>query len=413
MSSTLSAAARGLLAHRSFVFYFGARSLSEFAYQICAVAVGWQIYALTGSALALGLTGLAEFAPTAILTFAAGHVADRFERRRVAQACQIVSALTAAGLAWGSFAGWLTAPQIFLAVALIGAAAAFEGPAAAALLPAVAPTGGLQRAVTLCGGAMQVATIAAPIVGGLAGARGAAAPYALMAALWGIAALANGGVRPRRPAEPPDPPRLGAIFHGVAFVRRNPALLGTISLDLFAVLLGGATTLMPIFARDILHVGPWGLGLLRAAPAAGALVTTAVLLRRPIRRAAGLRMFAAVIVFGLATAVFAVSRSLPLSLLALVALGGADAVSMVIRGALVQLATPDAMRGRVGAVNSLFVGASYQLGGFESGVAASLLGAAPAALLGGLGTIAVALLWMRLFPTLRQVERLDQHGDHR
>src|SRR6202034_1222402 len=238
-------------------------------------------------------------------------------------------------------------------------------------------------------------------------------PYTVMAVFWLLASLAIGLIAlVRRPAGN-EPATLAALFAGVGFVRRNPAILGTISLDLFAVLLGGATALMPIYARDILHTGPWGLGVLRGAPAVGALLMTAVLARHAIKRRAGMRMFQAVIVFGLATVVFAFSRELWLSILALAILGAADTVSMVIRISLVQLATPDDMRGRVGAVNYLFVNASYQLGEFESGLTAALFGAMPAVALGGVGTIAVALLWLKLFPALRSVERLEWGGGFR
>jgi len=378
----------GLFGHRPFLCYFWARGFSEFSHQMGAVAVGWQIYALTDSAVDLGVIGLVEFIPTAVLVFVAGHAADRYERR-------------------GSFAGWLTVPEIFAAVAVFGTVTAFESPAAAALLPGVTPEGMLQKGTALTTGVFQVAMISGPALGGFAYAVSAGTPYAVMAAFWLMAALLNGAIRLDRPASAEASPSFGALFDGVRFVRDNPAILGTISLDLFAVLLGGATALLPIYASDILQTGPWGLGVLRGAPAVGALLMSALLARHPIERRVGLRMFQAVIVFGLATIVFAVSRSLWLSIVALAILGAADAVSMVIRIALVQLATPDAMRGRVGAVNFLFVNASYQLGGFESGIAAALLGAVPAVLLGGVGTIAVALLWMRLFPTLRQVERLE------
>jgi MFS family permease len=228
-----------------------------------------------------------------------------------------------------------------------------------------------------------------------------------MALFWLVAGVLNGAIRLDRPVRMETSPTFGALFAGVRFVRQNPAILGTISLDLFAVLLGGATTLLPVYARDILHTGSWGLGLLRAAPAVGALLMAIVLARHPIRHRAGLRMLQAVIIFGLATIVFAVSRSMWFSALALAALGAADAVSMVIRIALVQIATPDAMRGRVGAVNFLFVNASYQLGGFESGITAALLGPVLAVMLGGIGTVAVALLWIRVFPALCNVDRLE------
>jgi MFS family permease len=396
-----------LFRHQNFRFYFWARGFSEFSYLIGTVALGWQIYALTSSAFDLGMVGLVQFIPTAVLVFVAGHAADRYDRKRVVQVCQSVEGLTAAILAWGSFAGWLDVAEIFAAVAVFGAAIAFEGPAAAALLPGVAPEGMLQKATALSTGVFQVAMISGPALGGLAYAVSPGVPYAVMAVFWLFAALLIGAIRLDRPVTAKEPPTFAALFAGVGFVRRNPAILGTISLDLFAVLLGGATALLPIYARDILHTGPWGLGVLRGAPAVGALLMTAVLARHAITRRVGLRMFQAVIVFGLATVVFALSRSIWLSLVALAVLGAADTVSMVIRISLVQLATPDAMRGRVGAVNFLFVNASYQLGEFESGVTAALLGAMPAAALGGIGTVAVALLWMKLFPTLRQVERLE------
>jgi MFS family permease len=407
MSSASSARSRTLFGHRPFLFYFWARGLSEFSYQIAAVAVGWQVYALTSSAFDLGLVGLVQFIPTAVLVFAAGHAVDRYDRRRVVQICQIAEGLTAAFLAWGSFAGWLTVPEIFSAVAVFGTATAFESPAAAALLPGVTPDGMVQKGTALSTGVLQLATISGPALGGLAYAVAPGAPYTVMAVLWLLAGMLNGAIRLARPVTAKEPPTLAALFDGVKFVRRNPAILGTISLDLFAVLLGGATALLPIYARDILHTGPWGLGVLRGAPAVGALLMTAALARHAINRRAGMRMFEAVIVFGLATVVFAVSHSIWLSLVALAVMGAADAVSMVIRISLVQLATPDEMRGRVGAVNFLFVNASYQLGEFESGMTAALFGAMPAAALGGLGTIAVALLWMKLFPALRDVERLE------
>jgi MFS family permease len=407
MSSVLSTAPTTLLAHRPFRSFLGARSFSEFSYQIATVAVGWQIYDLTGSAFQLGMVGLVQFIPSALLVFATGHAADRYDRKRVMQICQIAEALTATGLAWGTSAGWLTVPEIFAALALLGVTAAFESPAGAALLPGVAPEGTLQRATALSAGAYQLVAVGGPALGGLAYAITPAAPYAAMAILSLLAALLSGTIRPQSRVMAKQPPTLAALFAGVRFVRGHRAILGTISLDLVAVLLGGATALLPIYARDILQTGPWGLGLLRAAPAVGALSMTAVLARHAIGRRVGQRMFQAVIVFGLATVVFALSHLVWLSLLALMMMGAADMVSVVIRTSLVQLATPDAMRGRVGAVNHLFIDASNQLGQFESGVTAALLGAMPAAALGGLGTIAVALLWMKLFPTLRNVERLE------
>jgi MFS family permease len=407
MSSVSSGNAGSLFRHRPFLFFFSARGLSKFCYQIGAVAVGWQVYEFTNSALDLGLVGLAQFIPMALLVFVAGHAADRFDRRRVVQISQLAAAATAAFLAWGSFAGWLNVPEIFIAVAVLGAATAFESPAAAAMLPLVTPDGMLQRGTALSSATFQIATITGPALGGLAYAAAPEAPYAIMAVSWLVAGMLNGAIILKRQAAAEEPPTLTALFAGVGFVRRNPSILGTISLDLFAVLLGGVTALLPIYARDILHTGPWGLGVLRGAPAVGALLMAAALARYSIKRRVGMRMFQAVIVFGIATVIFAVSHWLWLSLLALIVLGAADMISVVIRLSLVQLATPDAMRGRVGAVNYLFINASSQLGEFESGVTAALFGAVPAAALGGIGTIAVALLWMKLFPTLRDVERLE------
>ncbi len=407
MRSTLPTSAGNVLRHRPFLLFFCANGLSEFSYQMAFVAVGWQVYALTHSAFDLGMVGLVQFVPTALLTFVAGHAADRYDRRRVVQLCQFAEALAAAFLAWGSFGGWLNVAEIFAAVAVLGAATAFESPAGAALLPAVAPEGMLQRCTALATGLRQLATIAGPALGGFAYAIAPVAPYATMAVAWLLAGTLTGAIRLNRSVTAEERPTAAGLFAGVSFVRRNPAILGTISLDLFAVLLGGATALLPIYAHDILHTGSLGLGVLRAAPACGALMMTVLLARHAIDRRAGMRMFQGVIVFGLATVVFALSYSMWLSILALAIMGAADTVSVVIRSTLVQLATPDEMRGRVGAVNFLFINASNQIGEFESGMTAALFGAMPAAVLGGVGTVAIALLWMKLFPELRKLERLE------
>lgn len=371
------------------------------------VVLGWQIYALTGSALALGLVGLVQFVPSAVLVLAAGHAADRYDRQRIVQICQCVEGAAAAFLAWGSFAGWLTVPEIFGAIGVFGVAGAFESPAGAALLPGVTPPAMVQRGTALSSGVFQLATIAGPAIGGLVYAFSPGVPYAVMAAFWLVSGALNGAIALERTPALRSAPTTETILEGVRFVRNNRALLGAISLDLFAVLFGGATALLPIYARDILHTGPWGLGVLRAAPAVGALIVTIVLARRSLRRRVGSRMFAAVIIFGVFTVVFAFSRSIVLSLVALAIMGAADTVSVVIRASLVQLGTPDAMRGRVSAVNFLFINASNQLGAFESGTTAALLGAIPAVALGGAASIAIALLWMKLFPALRNVERLE------
>jgi MFS family permease len=407
MSTTMPVGAGALLTHRSFLFFLLSRSLSRFSSLIGQVAIGWQVYDLTGSAFALGMVGLVGFLPAALLVFAAGHAADRYERKRIVQACQLAEALTISFVAWGAYSGWLTVVHIFIATLVLGTTAAFESPATAALLPLVVPEGAVQRATALSSGSAQLATIVGPALGGIAYAVSPGLPYGIMVLLWLSGAFFAGMIQLTQPATPKGAATPGDLFAGVRFIRNNPAILGTISLDLFAVLLGGVTALLPIYARDILLTGPWGLGILRAAPAVGALFTTAVLARQPITRRVGIRMFQAVIAFGVATAVFAVSHWMWLSVLSLAILGAADTVSVVIRFSLVQLATPDEMRGRVGAVNFLFINASNQLGQFESGVTAALFGAMPAAVIGGVGTIVIALLWMKLFPTLREVERLE------
>jgi MFS family permease len=407
MSSAITVGAGDLVRQPPFVLFLLSRSLSRFSSLIGIVAFGWQVYDMTGSAFALGMIGLVGFIPTALLVFVAGTAADRYERKRILQACQYIEALTSLLLAWGAFAGWLNVVDIFIAVLVLGTTAAFENPATAALLPQVVPQGAVQRATALSSGSAQLATITGPALGGIAYAISPALPYAIMVAFWLTAAICAGAVKLVQAAAPKGTASPGDLFAGIGFVRNNPAILGTLSLDLFAVLFGGVVALLPIYARDILQTGPWGLGVLRAAPAVGALLTTAILARQPIESRVGLRMFQSVIIFGIATVAFALSHWMWLSLLALAALGAADTVSVVIRFSLVQLATPDDMRGRVGAVNFLFINASNGLGQFESGVTAALLGTVPAAVFGGVATVAVALLWMKLFPTLRHVEKLE------
>jgi len=396
-----------LLRQPSFLFFLLSRSLTRFSSQIGAVAIGWQIYDITGSAFDLGMVGLAQFLPTALLVFVAGHAADRFERKRVVQLCQLAEAATALFLGWGSYGGWLNEVHIYLATFVLGMAGAFESPTIAALLPLIAPQGSLQRATALSSAAAQVATITGPALGGIAYAVSPGLPYSIMLGFWLVAMVLTGAIMITEPEPAKDTAAPDDIFAGVRFIRSNPAILGTISLDLFAVLFGGVTALLPIYARDILDAGPFGLGILRAAPAVGALVMTAILARHAIDRRVGMRMFQAVIVFGVATVVFALSHWIWLSVLALAVLGAADTISVVIRFSLVQLSTPNEMRGRVGAVNFLFINASNYLGQFESGVAAALLGTVASAVLGGVATVAVALLWMKLFPSLREVERLE------
>jgi MFS family permease len=372
-----------------------------------AVAVGWQVYAITHSTFQLGMVGLAQFLPMVLLTLVAGHAADRYDRRTISAVAMAVQGLVTGALAVGSWGHWLGPAGIFTAVALSGAARSFERPATQAMMPGLVPEPLVPKAIAWASASFQTASIVGPAVGGLLYALGAAVPYGLAAALALIGACLTAAIRQERSAREREPASLEAIFSGLHFIRRKPVILGSISLDLFAVLLGGATALLPAFARDILGVGAWGLGVLRAAPALGSLAMSAILVRRPLERKVGRKMFAAVFAFGAATVVFGLSRSPSLSFAALFALGAADIVSVVVRSSLVQLGTPDEMRGRVSAVNSLFIGTSNQLGEFESGVTASFFGTVPATVLGGVGTVVVGLLWMRLFPPLLACDRLD------
>ena len=398
---------QSLLGHRPFVLFWLARVFSALAFQISAVAVGWQIYALTGSAFNLGMVGLVQFLPMVMLTFIVGHIADRYDRSTIISTCQAIEGCALALLAMGSFAGRLHPVGIFAAVAMVGAARSFEHPTMSALLPGLIPASLLPKAAAVTSSAHQTATIIGPALGGLLYAAGPTVPYTLAASLFLSAAILARMIRLERVPPPSEPLSFKSLFSGITFIRSKPAILGAISLDLFAVLLGGATALLPIYARDILHTGPWGLGMLRSSPAVGALVMSFVLARRPLERRVGHIMFAAVIIFGLSTLIFAVSTSLILSLGALFVLGAADVISVVIRLTLVQLATPDAMRGRVSAINSLFIGTSNQFGEFESGVTAALFGTVPAAVIGGIGTITIALIWMRLFPELRKIDSFE------
>jgi len=377
------------------------------AHQMLAVGVGWQIYALTGSALDLGFVGLAQFVPAFVLVLVAGHVADRFDRRRVLQACVVVEALAAGGLAVGSAQGWITEALIFALVFVVGAARAFQMPAMSALLPSLVPRALFPRAIASNSAATQSAVIAGPALGGFVYVAGPAAVYATSAALFLVTGLLVHLIRLARRPPRTEKVDLDSVLAGIRFIRSRPAVLGAISLDLFAVLLGGATALLPIYARDILQTGPWGLGLLRSSTAVGALAMALYLAQKPLARHAGRLMFGGVALFGLATIVFGVSRSFPLSVLALATLGAADMVSVVVRSSLVQLRTPDEMRGRVSAVNALFIGTSNQLGEFESGVTASWFGVVPSVVIGGLGTLVVVALWMRWFPELVKIDRLD------
>lgn len=400
--------APSLLRHRPFVLFWFARIFATGALQMLAVAVGWQVYEMTGSALDLGLVGLAQFIPAFLLVLVAGHVADRYRRGNVMRLSQTAEAAVAVTLAAGTAFGFLTREIVLLLVFVVGAARAFEMPALQALLPSLVPQPLLPRAVAASASANQTATIAGPALGGLIYALNPTLAYAVAAALFLAAAILVSQIRAGQRTMPRAPMSIANFFAGFGFIRRNPVILGAISLDMFAVLLGGAMALLPIFARDVFAVGPWGLGLLRAAPAVGALGMALLLARRPLRRKAGVKMFAAVAVYGLATLVFAASGSFMLALAALAVLGAADMISVVVRQTLVPLNTPDEMRGRVNAVGALFIGTSNQLGDFRAGATAALIGAFGSVTLGGIGTLLIVALWIKMFPALLRVDQLDQ-----
>jgi len=397
-----------LFTHRPFLLFLGSRALSSMAFQGTGVAVGWLVYDLTRNPFDLGLIGLCQFLPMVVFTFVAGHVADAFDRRRIGFVCQVIEAVTLCVVTLGVWQGWLGLQAIFAAVAVLGSVQAFERPTMAALLPGIVPPSALSRAIANSTSVMQTALVIGPSLAGLLYGLGPVVPFAVatiffLGASLAVSFIPHLGTLPRR-----EPVTLKSVFAGAAFIRSRPVMLGTISLDLFAVLLGGATALLPVYARDILHAGPIGLGLLRTSPAIGAVAMSLVLGRFPLTRRVGAIMLVAVGIFGLATIVFAVSTNIALSVAMLLVLGAADTISVVVRTSLVQLLTPDAMRGRVNAINSLFIGTSNQLGEFESGTLASFVGPVWAVALGGLGTIAVVLLWTRLFPALPKVQTFKE-----
>ena len=408
MASTLTPnSAQSLLQHPGFMELWFSRLCSMFAFQMVSVAVGWQIYDITHRALDLGLIGLVQFIPSLVLALPAGHLADRHDRRRIVFVCQAIEWFAAGLLAVGTLFHWFGEDAILMVVFLGGCARAFEFPTMQALLPSMVPPALLARAMAASSSASMTAMIVGPALGGFIYVAGADVVYGISSLLFLIAAILMWRLRLERPPQKREPATFRTLFAGIGFIRHRPVVLGAISLDLFAVLLGGATALLPVFARDILHTGPWGLGLLRAAPAVGALAMSLWLTRYPLTRRVGHIMFYSVAGFGLATLVFAVSTSFLLSLAALFTLGALDMISMVIRGALVQLETPDEMRGRVSAVNAIFINTSNQLGEFESGITAQWFGTVPSVVIGGIGTLIVVALWMHWFPALRERQRLE------
>jgi MFS family permease len=394
--------------NRGFTFYMLARWSIVTAVEMQSVAVGWQVYDITHRPIDLGYVGLAQFLPGIILFLLSGIAADRFNRRKVLLCCYSGYAACSALLLWIAWSGARNVNLTIGVMVLVGVARSFTGASSRAIMPLLVPEEHFPNAVAWNANAFQSATILGPALGGLvyAIARGPSAVYAtaLAAALVAFASMLQIQLRPK--TRPREPFSLSTVFAGFRYIAKHKVILGSILLDLFAMLLGGAVALLPAYARDILHTGPWGLGFLRCAMAAGASVMSILLAYRPLRRRAGAAMLWCVGGFGAFTIIFGLSRSLALSLVALLLAGAADAVSVYVRGILVQLATPDEMRGRVNAVDMIFIGASNQLGEFESGLTAQLFGTVPAVVLGGLGAIVVTLLWAWAFPDLRSVDSL-------
>ena len=394
-----------VLRNRDFTAFLAARFLATLAVQMQTVAVGWQVYEVTRDPLDLGLVGLSQFLPFVLLVLPAGHLADSRDRRRILAACFALEAVCALLLLAFAARGLSSAAPVFAVMVLFGTARAFAMPTGQALLPNLVGREQFGTAVALNSSTWQVATIAGPALGGLVYLAGATVVYATVAALLVVSVallfmVRRGGER----AAAPEAPSLKSLLSGLGFVWSRRPLLGAISLDLFGVLFGGATALLPVYAADVLHVGPAGLGVLRTAPGVGAAVCGIVLGLAPITRHVGRWMFGGVAVFGLATILFGLSQWFWLSLAALTVMGAGDMVSVYIRHLLVQLETPDAIRGRVSAVNAVFIGASNELGEFESGVTAAWFGTVPAVVVGGGATLAVAWLWRRWFPELRDMD---------
>ena len=398
-----------LASHPSFLRFWAGRVAGTLANQMILLVVAWQMYDLTDSAWSLGLVGLFQFVPALALALVSGHVADRHDRRHIVSLAMALQLAVALALLLATHERWLSREVILGVSLLLGVARSFQMTAQQALTPLLVPSSLLSRAMALSSSGNQAAIIGGPALGGfLYGAAGASLVYAVCIALFVIGAGLVWSARYEHKPAPRAPVTLDTLLAGVRFIRAKPVVLGAISLDLFAVLLGGATALLPIYARDILHVGPEGLGVLRGAPAIGALLMSLVLARWTLRSRAGAMLFSCVAVFGLTTIAFGVSHWFWLSMAALFVNGAADMVSVVVRQTLVQLDTPDEMRGRVSAVNAIFIGASNQLGEFESGATAALLGPVGAVVLGGVGTLVVVGLWMRWFPELRRRKSLAE-----
>ncbi len=399
-----------LLAHPGFARFLTARLAVSIGVQMQTVAVGWQIYAITRDPLDLGLIGLSQFLPFVLLVLPAGQVADRRNRARILTGCYALECLCALLLLAFTLSGLSVVWPVFAVMVLFGVARAFSMPAGQALLPNLVPLELFSRAVAVNSSTWQVSIIAGPAIGGLVYLLGPEHVYGSVAVLLAIAIVLMAGVRGQRPAAPREPDSWHTLLEGLRFVWQRKIILGAVSLDLFAVLFGGATALLPAYASDILEIGPDGLGILRAAPGVGAALIAVAFAWHPFTRSVGALMFGGVALFGVATVVFGISESFIVSLVALIVLGGADMVSVYVRHMLVQLETPDAIRGRVSAVNAVFIGASNELGEFESGLTAAWWGLKPAVVVGGLASVAIAGLWMRWFPALRDMDGFPASG---
>jgi len=388
--------------------FLGSRLLSILGLEMVSVAVGWQVYALTRRPIDLGYVGLAQFLPAVFLTLPAGHAADRFDRRRVVLVCHLAFGLCSGLLAWLAFTRIRTPVPIFAVLVFLGCARAFNAPAAQALMPSLLPETDFLNAVAWNSSTFQVANVVGPALGGvLYAAFGNPEPvYLLAAALAVLDVVVLLGVRTRTGRMEKKAASWATVLAGVRYVWHDKIVLGSVSLDLFAVLLGGAIALMPVFAQDVLHTGAWGLGILRSAPSIGAGLVGLYLAAHPLKRHVGRTMFTGVAIFGATVIAFGLSRSLWLSVLILIVTGGADMLSVFVRLTVVQISPPPEMRGRVNAVNMLFIGASNELGEFESGLTAQWLGPVRAVIAGGVGTLLVVLAWSRLFPELRRLDRM-------
>lgn len=402
----------GILSHWGLLHMLAAKLAASFATQVQSVVVGWQIYALTHDPLSLGYVGLAQFVPMFLLVLPAGDIADRVPRRVLLAFSWLTQAMAGALLLGFTLHGETSPVPFYGALALFGVGRAFTGPSAQALLPLLVPERLLGKAIAWNSSSFQIAVITGPAVGGALYLLGPAVAYGLCLTLFLAAGLSAPAIRQHRAQlrAGGKSTALQRVAAGLSYIRHRPIILGAISLDLFAVLLGGATALLPVYAHDILHVGPEGLGALRSAVAVGAFAVALYLGHRSLVRHAGMVMFACVAAFGAATIVFGLSQSFVLSLIALFVVGASDMISVYVRSTLIQLATPDEMRGRVSAVNMLFIGASNELGEFESGVTAAWFGPVAAVVIGGVGTLAVVGLWMSMFPSLRRVDRLHEVG---